>query len=245
VTGFLAGFEPGTADDPVPRPSLVAVRDLIGADQAEYFEFRRSDRALVAHAQSHAWDEAPGTDEAILALGYQNPLRWQRWHPADGPLRLSTQISRRALQRLAFHDAVMRPNGLTDILKVWLHSDAGSVACLQLWMRGSTFGQRQEDILGVLQHHLVHLRTVAMQAAAGTEAGAWLSRREVEVLTWAVRGEKDQAIGERLGISAATVGKHLEHAFATLGVHSRVEALWRMTARQAATPDMGGEDREA
>jgi DNA-binding NarL/FixJ family response regulator len=111
-------------------------------------------------------------------------------------------------------------------------------------MRGSTFDQRQEDILAVLQHHLVHLRTVAMQAAVGTEAGASLSRREVEVLTWAVRGEQDHAIGERLGISAATVGKHLEHAFATLGVHSRAEALWRMTAGRAANRSVGRADPE-
>jgi DNA-binding CsgD family transcriptional regulator len=231
VTRFLAALEPGVESDPIPRPTLVALCDVVGADEAEYFELRRADRFPLAHAQSHDWDEAAGSDEALRAVGHQNPLRWRRWHPADGPMRMSALISRRALRRLEFHDAFLRPNRLTDALKVWLHSDAVSVACIQLWQHSGTFAEREEDILGVLHHHLVRTRSEAMLPAPARSASAGLTRREAEVLTWAMRGESDDAIGRRLGMAGGTAGKHLEHAFAKLGVHSRSEALWHLGRR--------------
>ena len=234
LTRFVASAEPGTPAEPIPRWLLAGLRDLIGADEAEFFEFRRTDRRLVAHAQSHDWPEASGSDEALRQFGHQNPLGWHRWRPADGPMRLSTRISNRALERLELHGEFLRPNGLTDILKVWLHSDDESVACIQLWLRGSVFSKRQEDLLGVLQHHLARTRIDAARPVWKRRSVAPLTRREAEVLSWAMTGASDETIGRRLGLAASTVGKHIEHAFAKLGVHSRIEALWGTTRSMAS-----------
>jgi DNA-binding CsgD family transcriptional regulator len=239
ITRFLASLEPGPAHDPIPRPAVAALRDLIGADEAEYFEFRRADRGTIAHAQSHDWHDAAGTDEALTAYGHENPLGWRQWRPADGPMRMSQRISRRALGRLGFHDAFLRPNRLTDALKVWLHSDEDSVACVQLWLHGPTFSQRQEDLLAIVQHHLAHVRSDAIGHSPAPAPAVGLTRREAEVLTWAIRGASDDGIGARLGMATATVGKHLEHAFGKLGVHSRAEALWRITADRTDADDGG------
>jgi DNA-binding CsgD family transcriptional regulator len=154
-------------------------------------------------------------------------------------MRMSQRISRRQLGRLGFDGSFLRPNRLTDALKVWLHSDDHSVACVQLWLHGSTFSQRQEDVLAVLQHHLARARAEAMCDAPSPASGPGLTRREAEVLSWAVRGDSDEAIAARLGMATATAGKHLEHAFAKLGVHSRAEALWRITADRNAVHDGG------
>ena len=51
-----------------------------------------------------------------------------------------------------------------------------------------------------------------------------LTKRERESLHRATRGETNAEIGEALGISGRTVAKHLEHAYAKLGVHGRREA---------------------
>jgi DNA-binding CsgD family transcriptional regulator len=235
ITRFLTALQPGTARDPFTRSTLAALTELIGADSAEYFELRRLDRGVIASVESQDFEEAPGSDEALRAFGHQNPLRWRRWHPGHGPMRLSALTTRRALERLAFHDTYLRPNRLTDLLKVWLHSDDASVACVQLWRSGSTFDQRAEDLLAVLQHHLARARSDAIARAGEPQASESLTRREVEVLTWAMRAEPDEAIGARLGMSTATVGKHLEHAFEKLGVHSRTEALWRVSAPDRAS----------
>jgi DNA-binding CsgD family transcriptional regulator len=51
-----------------------------------------------------------------------------------------------------------------------------------------------------------------------------LTLREREVLLWLARGKTNADIGVILGISAATVGKHLEHIYPKLGVENRTAA---------------------
>ena len=234
ITRLLASAR-STIAEPVPYHTLVELRDLVGADAAEYFEMRRADRGVLAHVQTADGEPAPGSAEALRRYGAQNPLNWRRWRPDDGPMRLSARISRRALERLEFYQGFLRANGLTDNLKVWLHSDAESAACVQLWRIGGTFSQRDEDVLGVLHRHLIHLRAEARsRTPVASRTDATLTRREAEILTWAARGESDATIAARFGMSPATVGKHLENAFAALGVHSRTEALWRLAG---AVPD--------
>lgn len=229
MTAFLASTQ-ATGDDALSPATLAGLCHVVGAEEAEYFELRRPDRAVLALVESHEFESVPGTDEALAAYGHQNPVGWRRWGPADGPMRLSARVSRTALQRTEFYNEGMRPNGLTDVLKVWLHRGAESIACVQLWLRGGTFTPRQEDMLGVLQSHLIEMRQApsARAAPVGRVEGAMLTRREAEVLTWAVRGASDAEIASRLGLSVGTVGKHLEHAFAALGVHSRAAALWQL-----------------
>ena len=44
------------------------------------------------------------------------------------------------------------------------------------------------------------------------------------MLHWLARGKSNAEIGAILGISAATVGKHLEHIYPKLGVENRTAA---------------------
>ena len=74
----------------------------------------------------------------------------------------------------------------------------------------------------------------AVLAAAGhrvrqrpRELPAGLTGRELEVLLVLVRGESNQQIAERLGISAKTVGHHVQHVYQKAGVRSRAAAtVW-------------------
>ena len=59
------------------------------------------------------------------------------------------------------------------------------------------------------------------------ELPAGLTPRELEVLLALVGGGSNQVIGEGLGISAKTVGHHIQHLYAKAGVRSRAAAtLW-------------------
>ncbi len=59
------------------------------------------------------------------------------------------------------------------------------------------------------------------------ELPAGLTERELEVLLVLVRGESNQAIADDLGISAKTVGHHVQHVYQKAGVRSRAAAtLW-------------------
>jgi DNA-binding NarL/FixJ family response regulator len=67
--------------------------------------------------------------------------------------------------------------------------------------------------------HRVHQRPRQLPAA--------LTERELEVLLVLVRGGSNQSIAENLGISAKTVGHHIQHVYKKTGVRSRAAAtLW-------------------
>ncbi len=74
----------------------------------------------------------------------------------------------------------------------------------------------------------------AVLAAAGhrvarrpRERPAGLTQRELEVLLSLVLGQSNQAIANGLGISAKTVGHHVQHVYQKAGVRSRAAAtLW-------------------
>jgi DNA-binding CsgD family transcriptional regulator len=55
-----------------------------------------------------------------------------------------------------------------------------------------------------------------------------LTPREREVLDHVEAGEGNIVIARHLGVSPRTVEKHLEHAYAKLGVGSRTAALARI-----------------
>ena len=73
-------------------------------------------------------------------------------------------------------------------------------------------------------------RRRAPPVAPGDEDGIGLTTREAEVLSLLAEGLTNREIGARLFISVKTVGAHMAHIYAKLGVHSRVEAASR--ARQ-------------
>ena len=54
---------------------------------------------------------------------------------------------------------------------------------------------------------------------------ARLTRREREVLALVAEGMTNAEIGARLWISAGTVRRHLENAYAKLEVHTRTAAV--------------------
>jgi len=74
----------------------------------------------------------------------------------------------------------------------------------------------------------------AVLAAAGhrvpkrsRELPAGLTRRELEVLLALVLGHSNQVIADDLGISAKTVGHHVQHVYRKMGVRSRAAAtVW-------------------
>ena len=65
-------------------------------------------------------------------------------------------------------------------------------------------------------------------AANEERARAGLTNREGQVLEQVAGATANVLIARRLGVSPRTVEKHLEHAYAKLGVGSRTAALARL-----------------
>lgn len=92
-----------------------------------------------------------------------------------------------------------------------------------VFMRSTTtdFTDRDVMLLSLLRPHLHEIYLDAERRRLGTPK---LTAREWQILQLAGEGLPNSAIAERLFISPATVRKHMEHIFATLGVHTRTEA---------------------
>lgn len=80
----------------------------------------------------------------------------------------------------------------------------------------------QQYLAAALELIRAHLRPVVSSHVVE------LTARERDVLVLLAGGMTAQQIASRLEISAATVRKHLEHAYAKLGVHDRLTATIRM-----------------
>lgn len=104
--------------------------------------------------------------------------------------------------------------------------------------RGRPFGERDRDLLSALQPHLrlafrnarsfsaaLETRGARLGVAAAADAALErLSDRQRAVLALVAAGHSNAGIGAELGISAATVKKHLENIYARLEVSSRLAA---------------------
>lgn len=65
--------------------------------------------------------------------------------------------------------------------------------------------------------------------ATATKEAEELSTREREVLDFVVKGFSNKEIADRLGVSVGTVLWHLKHVYHKLHVHSRTEAVLKLT----------------
>ncbi|MBN8217543.1 MAG: PAS domain S-box protein [Spirochaetes bacterium] len=57
-----------------------------------------------------------------------------------------------------------------------------------------------------------------------------LTLREIEIVSGVLSGKRNAAIAEKLGISEATVKRHLVHVFRKMGLGSRTELIWLLLA---------------
>jgi len=86
---------------------------------------------------------------------------------------------------------------------------------------GRAFTERHRSAATMLQPHIADaLRLQARRASAMS-----LTARQQELLQLVAAGLPNRIIARQLGLSPATVRKHLENVFARLGVSSRTEAV--------------------
>jgi DNA-binding CsgD family transcriptional regulator len=86
---------------------------------------------------------------------------------------------------------------------------------------GPPFGDADRDAAALLQPHIAD----ALRVQGRHAASRLLTGRQRELLRLVAAGHDNIAIACQLGLSPATVRKHLENAFARLEVSSRTEAV--------------------
>ena len=154
-------------------------------------------------------------------------------------------------QGLVLLDADGEPTFVTDLARQWLNnhfhgSEFNNVLPVPLrdWTRellSSTKRKKVRVLLREKRGKRLHVRLLESEKAGPflllfeehvekilptpLMESFGLSRREIQVLDWLVKGKTNAEIGVILRLSHRTVEKHLEHIFTKLGVETRAAAV--------------------
>ena len=123
----------------------------------------------------------------------------------------------------------MNDLGLKDEVLVPMMPLGGTDRRLLLWRTRDEpdFSEREKSMLALVRPHLAELHTRRDRELRGEPN---LTPRQWEVLRRVATGASNMQIARTLGLSEATVRKHLENAFLRLNVQSRTEAVARVHA---------------
>lgn len=187
---------------------------------------------------------------AFAELAHQNPLIQRFSTTTEGrPYRFSDVVTMEQLRATALYREVYEPLGIRHQIAFTLPAVPGRIVGIALSRGDPDFTDAERDLLDRARPYLIQTyrnaaafgaqraaRTepTAAQLAAGlTRAG--LTRRQADVVGLVALGASNREAGARLEISERTVEKHLQRAFATLGVGTRSGA--RARALELLPPD--------
>lgn len=214
-----------TGHDPFPPSVLLGLAQLIPSDACVGYQEADVSNGfgVVELIEVIGTPPAPKTERAFHTLGWQNPMHCRlHTHRAD-VLRLSDLLTRRQRMKLEYNDAVWRPHGIDDALRMWLPAPPGRARSVYLERSGKDYTDRERTLFSLLRPHLGRMRINA-ESRRHMDTTRGLTPREKEVLGWVARGKTNPEIAGELFISPETVRKHLENIFEKLGVRTRTAA---------------------
>ena len=211
--------------DPFPPSVLLGLARLIPSDAC--VGYQEADIAsgfrVVELVEVIGTPPSPKTERAFHTLGWQNPMHCRLHAHEQGVIRLSDLLTRRQRTKLEYNDAVWRPHGIDDALRMWLPAPPGRARSVYLERSGRNYTDRERTLFGLLRPHLSRIRINAESRRRMAPARG-LTAREAEILGWVARGRTNGEIGSALFISPLTVRKHLENIFEKLEVGTRTAA---------------------
>ena len=224
--------------DAFPLVACEALREVVACESAVYNEVNPVARRTVAIA-------VPG--DALRPESASVLDRYMHQHPTirhirstgDGSAhKISDFLSDAEWEKLELYREGFAPLGLRYQMSVAMPAEPPLVVGIALNRSQTDFTEEDRTALNLLRPHLAQayrlslMRTRRKQMAqVGTVPRAvpdlthlGISARESEVLAVAVSGFTNSEVAEVLGLSPATVKKHLENTYRKLGVRGRAEA---------------------
>jgi CheY-like chemotaxis protein/DNA-binding CsgD family transcriptional regulator len=148
--------------------------------------------------------------------------------PQDGKVVWQSPLARQWMQRYFYesglHTADATPEPILNWLQTMQQAATTNAQALNI-IKGSSRltlsladDSSDEQWIILLNEESDEAQIQALTTTFG------LTKRESEVLYWAIKGKTNRDIGDILGTSPRTVNKHLEHVFTKLGVETRTAA---------------------
>ncbi|WP_413206771.1 response regulator [Rhodospirillum sp. A1_3_36] len=211
----------------------------LGAGGTDYVTKPIITEELVARIRVHV-DNARMTSGVRMALDASG--RGLFAVDRNGGILWATSAARRILDSLDDdHSAEIRPS-LPPHWRIWMDEQLAAnrpeAQRMPLSIDAPALGERCQILLVTeLSANEVLLRLDTVESA--NEARRFqdhlhLTAREAEVVLWATRGKTNRDIADILGLSPRTIDKHLEQAYAKMGVENRAAAI-AMALRRTIT----------
>lgn len=145
-------------------------------------------------------------------------------------IRISDFYTARQWHSSGMYADYFRPAGYDHDLVLTLPGAPGRTVRMVFFRGpGPDFSERDRALLMLLRPHLHEAYVDAELRRRGVPA---LTPRQWDLMHLVAAGYTNAQIGRRLGLSEATVRKHLQNIFARLGVSSRTAAVTRAFATQ-------------
>lgn len=253
IDPVLAGLDAAGAARTEDELAAAALATVVGAVD--------SDSALLrASARTCQWPEPflSADDSAAFEAVHRShpwPLATHTRSGPGVPLRSSDVLSHRQFHDTRMYAEVFRtlgvewqvafavPAGADRRLCVVLNRDAADFTAAELARLARLRRLLAVDAARVdaAQIDAVQIDAESQAAVGDSVALDSLTAREREVLRLVAAGQGNGQIGRRLGISARTVDKHLEHIYGKTRVQCRTQAavLWSRTRFPVLSPGTG------
>jgi DNA-binding CsgD family transcriptional regulator len=235
LLGVFERCEPSAEDDIFYADVLTGLRALI---PCEDITFQLMDVAEQRMRLLFVTDEGVQREDCVGITDEFTQLFWQEFWEEDGcagPLEsgdYSTLLHHAELTRTRAYansplGTAFAALGVKDEILVPMSPLGGTDRRLLLFRdEGSPdFSEREMAMLALARPHVAELHTRRDRELRGEPH---LTPRQWEVLRRVATGASNTQIARDLGLSEATVRKHLENVFLRLDVQSRTEAVSRL-----------------
>jgi DNA-binding CsgD family transcriptional regulator len=229
---------------------LTALREAMPCDWVSLNEVGSTPEEIFALVEPPL---DPSWHDVWAKHGLENPLVVRFSQTRDGrPFRFSDIVSQDELHELALYRELYGPIGLEYQIAFTLPARSEQILGVALSRREHDFSDAERELLEIARPHLIqaynnavhhsrllyaHVNGERLDAPPVAELlTRGLTRREAEVVSLAAGGSADREIAHTLQISHRTVQKHLQRAYAKLGVASRVEAAAMSFAARGTAP---------
>ncbi len=241
---FVKDAHDTEATEPFTTQLLDRLTSLVGCEFATYQAFDWQRRASTAYVPCS--NEDAGALPGLMPEGF-----WNR-EPSDPRFslgraaihKLSDRFDRRERERIREEEKYNAEFRVVDIIGFGVGDTRMRSGWVAFDSQGRDFDERDRALVLALRPHVQTLwraaesrrrvaelpvvEPVGDETARAPERRASvvrLTRREREILAHVAEGKTNGQIAEQLWISAGTVRRHLENAYAKLGVHTRTAAV--------------------
>jgi DNA-binding CsgD family transcriptional regulator len=235
VLAFLEDAQSVEAPAPFTPELLDRLAELVRCEEATFFEDDYTKRILHERiTRSLSMAPFDGVADEHWRCRRTVGLMQRKLASGPGPVLLSDVFSLR-LRSCPDFNGNFEACGTVDEIHIDLDTARPWKAHLMV-LRSRDFGERERVMLQLVRPHLagfyrsarVRRRLSASTTVFDRDALLELTQREREVLGLVAEGLTNAQIARTLWVAESTVAKHLEQAYAKLGVHSRTAAVARL-----------------